>query len=133
MPTDAWTSCRAAERARALFARALAGETDFLLADEPLAGLDPSNQIQTMRILRDLAGEGRGVVVVMHDLINAARFANRLVLLSNGRIIADGQPTEVLTEERLATAYGVSCRRVTLDGTTITIPWQPVETVEVGP
>lgn len=121
------------ERARALFARALAGETDFLLADEPLAGLDPSHQIQTMRILRALAAEGRGVVVVMHDLINAARFADRLVLLSGGRIVADGPPADVLTEDRLAAAYGVSIRRVTVDGTTIMIPWQPVDTVEVRP
>ncbi|MCA0921877.1 ABC transporter ATP-binding protein [Pseudooceanicola nanhaiensis] len=96
------------EQARALIARALAQECPLLLADEPVAGLDPAHQIATMQVFARLAAEGRGVVTSLHDLGLAARHCTRLVLLAHGRILADGTPAEVLTPARMAEAFGVS-------------------------
>jgi ABC-type multidrug transport system ATPase subunit len=84
------------ERARALLARPLAGEAQILLADEPFAQLDPGHQLHAMDVLRAAAGAGALVVVVLHDLSIAARHCSRIVLLSQGRIAADGAPTDVL-------------------------------------
>jgi len=96
------------EQARALIARALAQETPLLMADEPIAGLDPAHQIATMEVFRSLAGEGRGVLVSLHDLGLAARHCTRVVALSAGRVVADGPPAEVLTDTLLARAFHIS-------------------------
>jgi len=96
------------EQARALIARALAQDTPLVLADEPIASLDPAHQISTMRTFAALAEEGRSVLVSMHDLGLAARHCTRLVLLGEGRLIADGPPGEVLTAERLARVFGIT-------------------------
>lgn len=99
------------ERARALIARALAGQTDWLLADEPLTGLDPGHALDTVGLFRRLAhDEGKGVVVTLHDLTLAARFADRVLLLDRGCLVADGQPGQALTPQALAMAYGVRTR-----------------------
>ncbi|HYZ62960.1 MAG TPA: ABC transporter ATP-binding protein [Acetobacteraceae bacterium] len=108
------------ERMRVLLARALAVEAPILLADEPIAGLDPLQQIRIMQVLRDLAAEGVAVVAVLHDLTLAARFCARLLLLHAGAVLADGAPDAVLTDGHLATAYGVSVRR--LEGAIV--PWE---------
>lgn len=99
------------ERARALIARALAGRTDWLLADEPLTGLDPAHALDAIALFRRLAGEeGKGVVVTLHDLTLAARMADRVVVLSKGAVAADGAPREALTSTVLAQVYGVEAR-----------------------
>lgn len=95
------------EKARVLVARALAQDAPLLLADEPTAGLDPAHQIALMRVFAGLAQAGRGVVACLHDLGLAARWCTRLVLLAEGRIVADGAPRTVLTAERLRTVYNV--------------------------
>lgn len=95
------------ERARALLARALAQEAELLLADEPTAGLDPAQQMVVMRIFAGQAAAGRGVVVCLHDLGLAARWCTRLLMLCDGRIVAEGTPQEVLTAETLRAVYGV--------------------------
>lgn len=102
------------ERARALLARVLAGEPQFLLADEPLANLDPRHQFESLALLRSVAARGAGVVVVLHDLAHALRVADRVVLIEHGRITADDTPAAVLTPERIAAAYGVASGSVTL-------------------
>ena len=79
-----------------------------LLADEPTAALDPAHEIAAMRVFSDLARQGRAVVASMHDLGQAARWCDRLVLLDRGRIAADGRPAEVLTPENLRASFGVS-------------------------
>lgn len=107
------------ERGRVLLARALAGEPQLLLADEPTAALDPRHQLGIMALLGALAAEGMAVIAVLHDLALAARACPRLVLLQNGRIVADGPPDAVLTPHRLATVYG-------LDGELRHIDGQPV-------
>ncbi|MBC7132481.1 MAG: ABC transporter ATP-binding protein [Roseovarius sp.] len=96
------------EQAMALIARALAQDTPLLMADEPIAGLDPANQIATMEILARRAGAGHAVIASLHDLGLAARHCTRLVLLAEGRIAADGPPETVLTPENLARVFHVT-------------------------
>ena len=96
------------EQAMALIARALAQQTPLLMADEPIAGLDPANQIATMQVFARLAGEGRAVIASLHDLGLAARHCTRLILLGEGGIAADGTPAEVLTPDNLARIFHVS-------------------------
>jgi iron complex transport system ATP-binding protein len=98
------------ELARVLLARVLAQETPVLLADEPAAGLDPAHQVSTMQIFSDLARAGRGVLVSLHDLTSAARWCDRLILVADGRVVAEGRPESVLTAERLAAVYGIEAR-----------------------
>jgi iron complex transport system ATP-binding protein len=102
------TELSGGERARVLMARALAVAAPALIADEPLASLDPAHQLQGMAILRAEADAGVLVLAVLHDLGLAARFCDRLLLLNEGRVIADGAPAEVLTPERLHDVYGIS-------------------------
>jgi iron complex transport system ATP-binding protein len=104
------TELSGGEQARVLLARVLAQETPLILADEPIAGLDPAHQIATMECFRDLAGEGRAVVVSLHDLGLAARHCSRLLLMHRGRLVADGRPAEVLSEENLRAIFGVRAR-----------------------
>jgi iron complex transport system ATP-binding protein len=107
------------ERARALLARVLAGQPDYLLADEPLANLDPAHQIDTLACLRAAADAGAGVAIVLHDLGHAARIADRVVLMAGGAVVADDAPDAVLTRDRIAAVYGVETMRVPLaDGGT---------------
>ena len=109
------TTLSGGERARALIARALAGEPAWLLADEPLTGLDLGHQLDAAQLLRRVAESGVGVVATLHDLAFAARAADRIVVLADGRILADGPPSEALTPAVLAQAYGVEARWI--DGT----------------
>lgn len=114
------------ERARVLLARALAVEADWLLADEPVAALDPSHQLGVMERLHDQARGGMGVVVVLHDLMLASRFCDRLVLMADGRVIGDGAPADVLTDEAAAQAYGVTLARAEADGGRLVAPWRRI-------
>lgn len=95
------------ELARVHMARLLAGEHRVLLADEPIANLDPRYQIEIMKVLREHAGRGGGVVVVLHDLAIAARYCDRLILLDGGRVRTAGKPHEVLAAHELMGAFGV--------------------------
>lgn len=95
------------EQGRVLLARVLAGEPQWLLADEPLASLDPGHQLDVLDRLKQCASNGAGVVVVLHDLTLAARIADDVLVLKQGRIIASGPRAGVLTPDVLAEAYGV--------------------------
>jgi iron complex transport system ATP-binding protein len=101
------TQLSGGERARVLLARALAAESPILLADEPFAQLDPSHQLHAMEVLQTAARKGALVLVVLHDLSVAARFCDRIVLLSGGYAVADGNPDAVLTREILSKTFGV--------------------------
>ncbi len=106
------TTLSGGERGRALIARALAGEPAWLLADEPLTGLDLGHQLHAAQLLRTIAGSGVGVVVSLHDLAFAARVADRVLVMGEGRILADGPAADALTPQVLARAYGVDARWV---------------------
>jgi iron complex transport system ATP-binding protein len=100
-----YTSLSGGERARAALARVLAQDTGILLLDEPTAALDLQHQELVMGVARDRARRGTAVVVVAHDLALAAAWADRIVMLERGRLVADGQPRAVLTEELLSRVY----------------------------
>lgn len=110
------------ELARVLMARALAQDTRILLADEPTAGLDPAHQLALFDRLAATARDGRTVLAAMHDLSLAARYCSRIVLLKQGRALADGPPEKVLSEQGLADAYGISARVARIDGVTVVVP-----------
>jgi iron complex transport system ATP-binding protein len=95
------------ERARALLARLLAASAPLLVADEPAAGLDPDAQLLAMDLFREEARIGAGVVVTLHDLSLAARFCDRVVVLAQGRVMADGAPRSSLNADVLAAAFGL--------------------------
>jgi iron complex transport system ATP-binding protein len=95
------------ERARVFFARVLAGEPEWLLADEPLAALDPAHQIDILDRLREVATSGRGVVIVLHDLLLAGRAADDIVLLKRGEVLAQGSARDVLTVENVRAAFDI--------------------------
>ena len=111
------------ERMRIMLARALAVDAPVLLADEPIAALDPFHQLQIMDVLRDTARRGTAVVAILHELTLAARFCDRLVLLADGRVQADGLPEDVLTPDSLAAAYRVDSLIGRHENQSFVIPW----------
>jgi len=111
------------ERQRVVVARALAQEASIVLLDEPTASLDIGHQQQALDLLDALREtEGLTLVAAMHDLTLAAQYADRVLLLDQGRVVADGAPAEVLTEEALAQHYGARVRVVTLDDGVAVLP-----------
>ena len=100
------------ERARVLLARALATEAQALLVDEPIAGLDPEAQLMVLERLRARADDGQAVLASLHDLPLAARFADRVVVLDQGAVAADGAPLDALTPVVLRRVFGLTGRWV---------------------
>ena len=102
------------QRQRVWIAMALAQETDLLLLDEPTTYLDLAHQVEMLDLLADLnARRGTTVVMVLHDLNLAARYADHLVAMAGGRIAAEGAPEAVVTEEVVRDVFGLDCRVVT--------------------
>lgn len=97
------------EKARAAIGRVLAGEPDWILADEPLANLDLSHQQALAASLKTQARDGRGVVVVMHDLAAAMNHAGRVIVIDKGRVVADGVPENALSRELIEAVWQVPC------------------------
>jgi iron complex transport system ATP-binding protein len=95
------------EQTLVMLARIVAAEPQLILADEPVAALDPYHQLHVMEILREHARDDRAAVVVLHDLSLAARFCDRLYLLHHGKVFCSGTPQQVLTRQNIATVYGV--------------------------
>jgi len=116
------TELSGGERARAMLARALAVGAQGLVVDEPLASLDPGHQIDVMELLAHEARGGALVVAVLHDLTMAARYCSRLLLIDEGKLVADGTPAQVLTAERLTAVYGITAMIDTANGAPIIVP-----------
>lgn len=96
------------ESARMHCARAFAAQAPLLIADEPVAALDPRHQLQVMQLIEQYVQNGGGALVVLHDINLAARFASRIVWLKAGEIVADGTPVDTLTAPRLADVFAVN-------------------------
>jgi iron complex transport system ATP-binding protein len=96
------------EKARVMLARVLSGTPQWLLADEPLAHLDLAHQLDVLQIFKNAAKNGCGVVLVLHDLHQAARIADHIILLSQGKIVSAGAPSRILNAENIANIYNVS-------------------------
>lgn len=95
------------ERQLVMIARALAQDARVLLLDEATAHLDLARRLELLGLLREWAAEGRAVLIVSHDLALSVRAADRVALLADGRVLAQGPPAEVLTPETLRQAFGV--------------------------
>lgn len=111
------------ERARILLARALAVEAPVLLADEPIAHLDPCHQLRVLELLHRRATEGDGVMVVLHDLSLAARCCDRLYVLHQGLVAAEGPAADVLDDQVLARVFGIRAWRGPAEHPVL-VPWE---------
>jgi len=117
------TELSGGEKSRVALARVLAVEAPVMLADEPTASLDPRYQIEVMTKLRNAADGGMLVIVVTHDLGLAARFADKVLVLSQGRLVAQGRPTEALSPEILADVFRISAYRAEHQREAVIVPW----------
>jgi len=97
------------QRQRAFIAMALAQDTPYVMLDEPTTFLDIKHQVETLDLVRQLHGAGRTSIVVLHDIAQAARYGDRLVVMHEGRIVAEGKPADVVTPELIRDVYGLDC------------------------
>ena len=98
------------QRQRAWIAMSIAQSTPLLLLDEPTSALDLGHQIEVFTLIRQLASQGKTLIMVVHDLVSACRYADHIVALKDGEVVAQGQPESVVTPELIKTLYGVDCQ-----------------------
>jgi iron complex transport system ATP-binding protein len=117
------TELSGGERSRVALARVLAVEAPVMLADEPTASLDPRYQIDVMTNLRNAADQGTLVIVVTHDLGLAARFADTVLVLSDGRLVSQGAPAEALSEKIMGGVFRISAYRAEYQREAVIVAW----------
>ena len=117
------TELSGGERSRVALARVLAVEAPVILADEPTASLDPRHQIDVMKNLRATADKGVLVIVVTHDLGLAARFADHVMVLREGRLVSQGAAAEALSEQVMADVFRISAYRAEYQREAVIVPW----------
>ncbi len=117
------TELSGGERSRVALARVLAVEAPVILADEPTASLDPRHQFDVMKSLRASADKGVLVIVVTHDLGLAARFADTVLVLSDGRLVSQGAPAEALSEKIMGDVFRISAYRAEYQREAVIVPW----------
>ena len=117
------TELSGGERSRVALARVFAVEAPVILADEPTSSLDPRHQLDVMKTLRAAADQGTLVIVVTHDLGLAARFADIVLVLSDGRLVSQGAPTEALSEQIVGDVFRVSTYRAEYRREVVIVPW----------
>jgi iron complex transport system ATP-binding protein len=120
------TELSGGERSRVALARVLAVEAPVILADEPTSSLDPRHQIDVMKTLRAAADEGTLVIVVTHDLGLAARFADTVLVLSDGRLVSQGAPADALSEQVMAEVFRISAYRAQYEREAVIVPWAEI-------
>jgi iron complex transport system ATP-binding protein len=120
------TELSGGERSRVALARVFAVEAPVILADEPTSSLDPRHQIDVMKTLRIAADRGTLVVVVTHDLGLAARFADTVLVLSDGRLVSQGAPAQALSEQVMAEVFRISAYRAEYQREAVIVPWAEV-------
>src|ERR1700733_9490887 len=120
------TELSGGERSRVALARVFAVEAPVILADEPTSSLDPRHQIDVMKSLRSAADNGTLVIVVTHDLGLAARFADTVLVLSDGRLVSHGAPTEALSEQVMADVFRISAYRAEYQREAVIVPWAEI-------
>ena len=120
------TELSGGERSRVALARVFAVEAPVILADEPTSSLDPRHQIDVMKSLRDAAGRGVLVIVVTHDLGLAARFADHVLVLGEGRLVAQGAPAAALSEQVVSEVFRISTYRAEFERAAVIVPWAEI-------
>ncbi len=120
------TELSGGERSRVALARVLAVEAPVILADEPTASLDPRHQFDVMKSLRASADKGVLVIVVTHDLGLAARFADTVLVLSDGRLVSQGAPAEALSEKIMGDVFRISAYRAEYQREAVIVPWAEI-------
>jgi iron complex transport system ATP-binding protein len=120
------TELSGGERSRVALARVLAVEAPVILADEPTSSLDPRHQIDVMKTLRAAADGGALVIVVTHDLGLAARFADTVLVLSEGRLVSQGAPIEALSEQVMGEVFRISAYRAEYRREAVIVPWAEI-------
>ena len=120
------TELSGGERSRVALARVLAVEAPVILADEPTASLDPRHQFDVMKSLRAAADKGVLVIVVTHDLGLAARFADTVLVLSEGGLVSQGAPAQALSEQIMGDVFRISAYRAEYQREAVIVPWAEI-------
>jgi len=114
------------QRQRAWIAMTVAQDTPLLLLDEPTSALDLGHQIEVLELIRRLARQGKTVVMVIHDLPSACRYADHIIALRSGQVIAEGPPSDIVTAKLVEELYGVRCTLIPEPGTGVPLIVNPV-------
>jgi iron complex transport system ATP-binding protein len=102
-------------------ARALAQEPDILLLDEPTSNLDMQHQLEVLELLKSFTQKGLTVIIALHDINLAARYANKMMMLKSGRVFAAGK-TDIINEQNIENLFGIKVKIIKDDGDLFVIP-----------